>query len=430
MEFNGGFGIDVSGANTDCKKLNFTIIEIGGGQEIYINGDTISDYGTSVPDYRKGYSANYELRSTTFDYSIPGVVGRHIEITGDFDLIRFGQAGNHVILKDICLSACESETSLCEDLSGDSELLLGSYDYYNGLYKDSTFILEETNIGVKTGTFKSEHTLSSWQNGAELTFPTATNSFSFGYSAGSYATHAAWVSINGGALTQIKDLTNKTVDGTIVSDTTRVNYYPQYPSTNVREKAYNRVTINGEINNILILFEDSAFNITSLCINSVEDKHECGCNLTAGFVANIDGLEAGFKGNGTGIEHFWDFGDGYTSTLQNAAHDYAQEGEYVVCYTTTTDTCTTTTCDTITIKKGTNSTIPTINIITPNGDGVDDKIAINCLFADIYNRYGVKVKTAVFEWNGTDNNNNPIPMGEYIIKCKDSNTVTHVTVIR
>jgi PKD repeat protein len=45
----------------------------------------------------------------------------------------------------------------------------------------------------------------------------------------------------------------------------------------------------------------------------------------------------------------WDFGDGQTSTLQNPAHSYTLEGDYLVCLTAQNECSEATYCETITI---------------------------------------------------------------------------------
>ena len=58
----------------------------------------------------------------------------------------------------------------------------------------------------------------------------------------------------------------------------------------------------------------------------------------AGFVANTNNLNATFvntsMGNGD-LSYTWDFGDGNTSTMQDATHTYAEEGNYTVCLVVT-----------------------------------------------------------------------------------------------
>ena len=54
-------------------------------------------------------------------------------------------------------------------------------------------------------------------------------------------------------------------------------------------------------------------------------------------VNTIEFTDESFAGNGTVTSWSWDFGDGNTSTDQNPSHTYADEGDYVVTLTITTD---------------------------------------------------------------------------------------------
>lgn len=56
---------------------------------------------------------------------------------------------------------------------------------------------------------------------------------------------------------------------------------------------------------------------------------------------------------GTGLNYFWDFGDGGTSTLAYPQHTYAGVGTYYICLTVadSLNTCTSTFCDSITVTQ-------------------------------------------------------------------------------
>jgi len=76
------------------------------------------------------------------------------------------------------------------------------------------------------------------------------------------------------------------------------------------------------------------------------------CQAFYTFTADSSGL-ASFTDQstsqfGTVTSWFWDFGDGTSSTLQNATHQYALGMEYLICLTiTTSDSCTSTSCDSL-----------------------------------------------------------------------------------
>jgi gliding motility-associated-like protein len=91
----------------------------------------------------------------------------------------------------------------------------------------------------------------------------------------------------------------------------------------------------------------------------------------------------------------WDFGDGNTSTTSNPTHSYGTPGSYNVClYVATATPCYDTICNEYVVLP---FTIIAPNIITPNGDGVNDNLVFfNLEFypnarLTVYNRWGSKV---------------------------------------
>jgi len=76
----------------------------------------------------------------------------------------------------------------------------------------------------------------------------------------------------------------------------------------------------------------------------------------ASFTSQVGGLTASFTENsvGTMLNFQWDFGDGSTSTGQNATHTYALPGQYLVCLIIWNLTCSDTTCNYITVTSGGN----------------------------------------------------------------------------
>jgi gliding motility-associated-like protein len=96
----------------------------------------------------------------------------------------------------------------------------------------------------------------------------------------------------------------------------------------------------------------------------------------------------------------WDFGDGNTSNEQNPSNDYQEPGEYEVALTVSTSAgCTD---DTVRVLSVEEFFIIT-NVLTPNGDDLNDYVWITSSLADVidakvYNRWGL----SVWEGVGTD----------------------------
>jgi len=96
----------------------------------------------------------------------------------------------------------------------------------------------------------------------------------------------------------------------------------------------------------------------------------------------------------------WDFGDGSTSSDQNPSHDYQEPGEYEVTLIVSTSAgCTDTVSDTLDVKEF----FVITNVLTPNGDGVNDYVWFTSSLAEmieakVYNRWGF----SVWEGQGTD----------------------------
>ena len=96
----------------------------------------------------------------------------------------------------------------------------------------------------------------------------------------------------------------------------------------------------------------------------------------------------------------WEFGDGNTSNEQNPSNDYQEPGEYEVVLTVSTSAgCTDTVVDVIDVQEFFIIT----NMLTPNGDDMNDYLWIKSSLAEvidakIYNRWGL----SIWEGVGTD----------------------------
>jgi gliding motility-associated-like protein len=106
----------------------------------------------------------------------------------------------------------------------------------------------------------------------------------------------------------------------------------------------------------------------------------------------------------------WSFGDGFTSTLQNPTHVYAEPGVYTVCLTVTNaDGCPDTICKEVEIPAVSLLVVP--NAFSPNGDGVNDEfLPLNYGLTEfqfrIYNRWGeliYETNDPTKGWNGIYN---------------------------
>ncbi len=123
----------------------------------------------------------------------------------------------------------------------------------------------------------------------------------------------------------------------------------------------------------------------------------------------------------------WDFGDGTNSNSQNPTHTYTTSGTYTVLLSVTNSAgCTNSIFQVIEILN--DIIIP--NVITPNGDGVNDFFTIKTFGLKeyeltIWNRWGSKVfssSSATIHWDGKVNGN-PAPDGVYfyILNAHTSN---------
>ena len=110
------------------------------------------------------------------------------------------------------------------------------------------------------------------------------------------------------------------------------------------------------------------------------------------------------------VEWDWSFGDGFTSSLQNPTHLYADRGTYTVCLVATNaDGCSDTTCREIIITALSLLDVP--NAFSPNGDGTNDVfLPLNYGLTDflfrVYNRWGELIYETTDPtkgWNGIYN---------------------------
>lgn len=192
------------------------------------------------------------------------------------------------------------------------------------------------------------------------------------------------------------------------------------------------ILFSGNIDNVtMVQFESGILKICKALNSDCDSNHgNCPCNIAAEFTYTNTGHNYNFLSAATGTEYEWVFGDGGVSTIANPYHHYSTAGIYEVCLTSynLVDSCAVTICDSIVVECIT----PNANIITPNQDGVDDYIILNCGDVNVYDRNGMLIVTLMneVEWRGTDASQNLVPMGEYVLLCTNTGVVTNVTVIR
>lgn len=113
---------------------------------------------------------------------------------------------------------------------------------------------------------------------------------------------------------------------------------------------------------------------------------------------------------GAGLQYFWDFGDGNTSTQQYPSHVYANAGFYTVCLTITDNSsCTSTYCDSLgfTLFGGPNSHQNgfTINVIPASSVGVNEVVEV---LTDMNVYPNPANENATLEYNATEGGNHSI----------------------
>lgn len=145
-----------------------------------------------------------------------------------------------------------------------------------------------------------------------------------------------------------------------------------------------------------------------------------------------------------GVDYFWDFGDGTTSTDMNPVHNFGSPGDYEVTLTVTSSGgCIETTTYIITVEDIMAFWVP--SAFTPNGDGLNDTFFMNGTMDHpyvmrIYNRLGSEIYFTdnSVPWNGgIFNVGEVVPNGVYVYEIdlddsdfKGKTLVGRVNVIR
>ena len=131
----------------------------------------------------------------------------------------------------------------------------------------------------------------------------------------------------------------------------------------------------------------------------------------------------------SGNEYFWDFGDGFSSTVDNPEHTANYNDALNITLMVENDNC----GDTSIYKYTLDDFSDYINInppqaFSPNNDGTNDLFSVDvnsemmdCTELVIFNRWGTIVFEATADqkyWDGTDKNGDDVPAGVYFYVFK------------
>ena len=132
-------------------------------------------------------------------------------------------------------------------------------------------------------------------------------------------------------------------------------------------------------------------------------------NVSFGFVVNGNDVQYQYTGS-LAQGYQWNFGDGNSSNMANPLNTYALSGVYNVTLTANNGPCVGSATNQV-IVYGPESVIEPINVITPNGDNVNDVFDLNLvgyknLQGVILNRWGnvmAILTLGSMTWDGTTN---------------------------
>ncbi|NVN94217.1 MAG: gliding motility-associated C-terminal domain-containing protein [Bacteroidetes bacterium] len=178
----------------------------------------------------------------------------------------------------------------------------------------------------------------------------------------------------------------------------------------------------------VILKDSNNCTLTHQATNVQTNTH-----ILASFASNPDQgfspLDVNFVFTGYGAATYnWDFGDGNTSIFQNPMNTFIDDGTYhilLIVESSLPDLCKDTASFELIVDAPSEVLIP--NVLTPNGDGVNDYFFIKEkgiveMKVYIYNRWGVEIyviEKPKDKWDGTYLNN-PASEGTYfyVLKAK------------
>jgi gliding motility-associated-like protein len=165
------------------------------------------------------------------------------------------------------------------------------------------------------------------------------------------------------------------------------------------------------------------------CKNTDSIKISIGIIPSANFgyllSLSCDGMEAQFTDSSINATAWsWNFGDGNSSTLQNPAHLFPYNSNYLVVLTVLNPPCADTSQKILSVNNLSDYvSIQTSNVFTPNSDGVNDCFKLNtngrfegCADLSIYNRWGILVYHSEYSgscWDGHTSAGVVAPEGTY-----------------
>lgn len=148
-------------------------------------------------------------------------------------------------------------------------------------------------------------------------------------------------------------------------------------------------------------------------------------SISASPSSGVAPLEVSFTGQGSPLDAAltWDLGDGGSDTGADVEHIYAEPGVYIVTLTASASGCTATATTTITVldAPGLISSVTVPNVVTPNGDGQNDQLAlvevgIASVDLEVLNRWGQvvgRIERPGQLWDARTFSGEQVPDGTY-----------------
>lgn len=152
----------------------------------------------------------------------------------------------------------------------------------------------------------------------------------------------------------------------------------------------------------------------------------------------LQNLTEGIQAENPRLLYSWDFGDPESGALNysqqyTVSHNYSKAGRFRVTLVASNGACSRSVVEDFTILD---ETFYFPNAFTPNGDGIDDRFRPipaywegtdkeidelkNEIFMEIYNQWGKRVFSSnkMSGWNGNDDQDNPLPSGNYTYQVR------------
>jgi len=415
MMFHGTFDIDFSSSNYSCKKITLKVI----GQDIIIGSDTL----TQTPGSYNGNGYSYNV-TTSQGYSL-------FIISGSINSIRLYSATG--IIREICLEDCSaSSNSPCIIYSDlDSTKFSSSATGYNddNVYPAGSTIYSSGDLKlIKHGKFSGgfgqfDYTLMQFYNtngGAGII-----GTIGFDVSSATYSCKKLTINSFGHFAAII--------DTDTIFTNNRDSVWTMNGYTFTTSQNSSIIEVKGSFNYVALGTSTAIFN--SACLEECTTNYSCLCDSSksyASFTYKSGGYNV-INFNNTSVTQYpvvsqtWSFGDGQNGVGNSPVHTYLKPGKYEVCLTIVDSlNCTWHYCDSVTVTCSSNQNV----IITPNNDGIEDGTFVSDK-AKVYDRNGYLVRTISVpeNWKGKDDNNNDLPMGQYVV-ILENGVVLNVTIIR